>query len=154
MSAAKSTAPAAKLYVGETTVTKAITAAGGFTPILPATKSGSSAPTASASRWITTDALQDPSKDPQVYPGDQINVPRRTLLMIQLNILSGKKAGAQSVARHFPFRIGRAAQNDLQLEDDGVWDQHLVLEFQNHEGFNLTTSANALATVNGETVQR
>jgi pSer/pThr/pTyr-binding forkhead associated (FHA) protein len=73
--------------------------------------------------------------------------------MIQLNILSGKKAGAQPAARHFPFRIGRAAQNDLQLEDDGVWDQHLVLEFQKQEGFRLTTSANALATVNGQPVQ-
>jgi len=73
--------------------------------------------------------------------------------MIQLDILSGKKAGAQTVARHFPFRIGRAAQNDLQLEDDGVWDQHLVLEFQKHEGFKLATSANAIATVNGESVQ-
>ncbi|HEX3889894.1 MAG TPA: FHA domain-containing protein [Verrucomicrobiae bacterium] len=73
--------------------------------------------------------------------------------MIQLDILSGKKAGAQSAARHFPFRIGRTAQNDLQLEDDGVWDQHLSLEFQKQEGFKLTTSANALATVNGEPVQ-
>jgi hypothetical protein len=73
--------------------------------------------------------------------------------MIQLDILSGKKAGAQSVARHFPFRIGRATQNDLQLQDDGIWDQHLVLEFQKQEGFKLTTSANALATINGESAQ-
>jgi pSer/pThr/pTyr-binding forkhead associated (FHA) protein len=73
--------------------------------------------------------------------------------MIQLDILSGKKAGAQTFARHFPFRIGRASQNDLQLEDDGVWDQHLVLEFQKQEGFNLTTSPDAIATVNGEPVQ-
>jgi pSer/pThr/pTyr-binding forkhead associated (FHA) protein len=73
--------------------------------------------------------------------------------MIQLDILSGKKAGAHPVARHFPFRIGRAAGNELQLEDDGVWDEHLTLEFQKQEGFQLTTSANALATVNGEPVQ-
>jgi pSer/pThr/pTyr-binding forkhead associated (FHA) protein len=72
--------------------------------------------------------------------------------MIQLNILSGKKAGGQTVVRHFPFRVGRAAENDLQLEDDGVWDQHLVLEFQKQEGFQLTTSANALVNVNGESV--
>jgi pSer/pThr/pTyr-binding forkhead associated (FHA) protein len=73
--------------------------------------------------------------------------------MIQLNILSGKKAGTQPVTRRFPFRIGRAAGNELQLEDDGVWDQHLAVEFQKQEGFRLTTSANALATVNGEPVQ-
>ena len=73
--------------------------------------------------------------------------------MIQFKILSGKKAGDQFVARHFPFRIGRATGNDLKLEDDGVWDQHLVLEFQKQEGFKLTTSSNALAAVNGEPAQ-
>jgi pSer/pThr/pTyr-binding forkhead associated (FHA) protein len=72
--------------------------------------------------------------------------------MIQLNILSGKQAGTQPVARHFPFRIGRTAENDLQLEDDGVWDQHLTLEFQPQSGFNLATAPSALATVNGEPV--
>jgi pSer/pThr/pTyr-binding forkhead associated (FHA) protein len=73
--------------------------------------------------------------------------------MIQFNILSGKKAGAQSVARHFPFRIGRAPGNELQLEDDGVWDEHLTLEFQPQSGFNLATAPDALAAVNGEPVQ-
>ena len=73
--------------------------------------------------------------------------------MIQFNILSGKKAGAQLVARHFPVRIGRAVQSDLQLEDDGIWDQHLTVEFQKQEGFKLTTSASAIATLNGEPVQ-
>jgi pSer/pThr/pTyr-binding forkhead associated (FHA) protein len=73
--------------------------------------------------------------------------------MIQLNILSGKQAGTQTVARRFPFRIGRAAENELRLEDDGVWDRHLTLEFQPQAGFSLITSANALATVNGESGQ-
>jgi hypothetical protein len=73
--------------------------------------------------------------------------------MIQLNILSGKQAGTQVVTRRFPFRIGRAAENELKLEDDGVWDRHLTLEFQPQSGFNLTTAANALATVNGESAQ-
>jgi pSer/pThr/pTyr-binding forkhead associated (FHA) protein len=73
--------------------------------------------------------------------------------MIQLNILSGKMAGGQTVVRHFPFRIGRAPGNDLQLDDDGVWNQHLVLEFQKKKNFNLTTAPDALATVNGGPVQ-
>jgi pSer/pThr/pTyr-binding forkhead associated (FHA) protein len=73
--------------------------------------------------------------------------------MIQLNILSGKQAGTQPVARRFPFHIGRAVDNELQLEDDGVWDQHLTLEFQPQSGFNLATAPDALATVNGEPVQ-
>jgi pSer/pThr/pTyr-binding forkhead associated (FHA) protein len=73
--------------------------------------------------------------------------------MIQLDILSGKKAGGQSVVRHFPFSVGRAPGNDLQLDDDGVWNQHLALEFQKKENFNLTTAPDALVTVNGEPVQ-
>lgn len=73
--------------------------------------------------------------------------------MIQLNILSGNMAGDQPVARRFPFSIGRAAENNLRLEDDGVWDQHLVLEFKKQEGFRIATSVNALVTVNGVPVQ-
>lgn len=73
--------------------------------------------------------------------------------MVQVNILSGKKAGAQSVARRFPFRIGRAPGNDLQLDDDGIWDQHLSLELNRQKGFTLATAPNALTAVNGVPVQ-
>jgi len=73
--------------------------------------------------------------------------------MVQFNVLSGKKAGNQSVARRFPFRIGRATGSDLPLDDDGVWDQHLILEFQRGTGFTLTTVSNALASVNGRSIQ-
>jgi pSer/pThr/pTyr-binding forkhead associated (FHA) protein len=73
--------------------------------------------------------------------------------MIQLNVLSGKKAGNQLVARRFPFRIGRTAGNELQLDDDGVWDQHLTLELQREAGFTLTTASNTLVSVNSQPVQ-
>ena len=74
--------------------------------------------------------------------------------MLQLNILSGKTAGTEWVARRFPVVIGRADNCDLQLEEDGVWDQHLHLQLDTVEGFILETAPNALATLNGETVQR
>jgi pSer/pThr/pTyr-binding forkhead associated (FHA) protein len=73
--------------------------------------------------------------------------------MVQFNILSGKKAGAQSAARCFPFHIGRAAGNELQLDDDGIWDQHLTLEFNRQKGFTLATAPNALVSINGGPVQ-
>ena len=73
--------------------------------------------------------------------------------MVQLNILSGKQAGGQTVARHFPFHIGRAAGNELQLDDAGVWDRHLTLEFQREAGFTLITASNALASINSRPVQ-
>jgi pSer/pThr/pTyr-binding forkhead associated (FHA) protein len=73
--------------------------------------------------------------------------------MVQFNILSGKKAGAQSAARRFPFHIGRALGNDLQLDDDGIWDRHLTLEFNRQKGFTLATAPNALVAINGGTVK-
>lgn len=73
--------------------------------------------------------------------------------MIQLNVLSGKKAGSQPVVRRFPFHIGRAAGNDLQLDDAGVWDRHLMLECERSEGFKLQTAPDALAAVNNQPAQ-
>jgi len=73
--------------------------------------------------------------------------------MIELHILAGKKAGSQSVVRRFPFRIGRASGNDLQLNDDGAWDQHLTLEFHRREGFKLAAAQNALVMINNQSVQ-
>jgi pSer/pThr/pTyr-binding forkhead associated (FHA) protein len=73
--------------------------------------------------------------------------------MIELHILAGKKAGSQSVVRRFPFYIGRANGNDLQLNDDGTWDQHLTLEFHRQEGFKLASAPNALVMVNSKPVQ-
>jgi pSer/pThr/pTyr-binding forkhead associated (FHA) protein len=73
--------------------------------------------------------------------------------MIYLQLLSGKKAGSRAAAVHFPFRIGRDPQNDLSLEDDGVWDQHLTLEFRQQEGFHLATISHAIAAVNGKPVE-
>jgi hypothetical protein len=73
--------------------------------------------------------------------------------MVQLDILSGKKAGARLAARRFPFRIGRAPGNELQLDDEGVWNRHLTVEFDRHKGFTLETAPDALAAVNGDSVQ-
>jgi pSer/pThr/pTyr-binding forkhead associated (FHA) protein len=73
--------------------------------------------------------------------------------MIQLLILTGKKAASRLIAGHFPFCIGRTAGNDLQLDDDGVWDQHLTLEFHPRQGITLTAAPDALVTVNSRPVQ-
>ena len=74
--------------------------------------------------------------------------------MVQLRILSGKKAGTSWVARRLPVRIGRAPQADCQLEDNGVWDQHLQLELQRGSGFVLKARPEAPALVNGRPVQQ
>ena len=74
--------------------------------------------------------------------------------MVQLKVLSGKKAGTAWVARRFPVRIGRSARADLQSDESGVWDQHLQLDFEPAAGLVLTAQPDALATVNGQTVQQ
>ena len=74
--------------------------------------------------------------------------------MVQLKVLSGKKAGTAWVARRFPVSIGRSPAADLQLEESGVWDQHLLLDFNPAEGFILSAQPNALATVNGQPVHQ
>ena len=74
--------------------------------------------------------------------------------MIQLQILSGKKAGTDSVARRFPFHIGRSSSADLCLEEDGVWDEHLELDLISPDGFVLNARSEALAFVNGRRVEQ
>jgi pSer/pThr/pTyr-binding forkhead associated (FHA) protein len=72
--------------------------------------------------------------------------------MVQLKVLSGKQAGTTWMARRFPVRIGRSAAADLQLEEEGVWDRHLQLDFEPAQGILLRTLPNALVSVNGQPV--
>jgi pSer/pThr/pTyr-binding forkhead associated (FHA) protein len=74
--------------------------------------------------------------------------------MVQLRIVSGKKAGSAYVARRFPVQIGRSPRAELQLEEDGVWNEHLRLDFDPGEGFVLSTCENALAAVNSAPFQK
>ena len=74
--------------------------------------------------------------------------------MVQIKILSGKKAGSSWETRHFPVCIGRSANSNLQLEEPGVWDEHLKISLESAEGFVVETYANALASINGQSIQR
>lgn len=74
--------------------------------------------------------------------------------MIQLQILSGKKAGHEIVVRRFPFQIGRQAEAQLRLEDEGVWDRHLELGFSRGDGYCFTSRCESPALLNGQHVER
>jgi pSer/pThr/pTyr-binding forkhead associated (FHA) protein len=74
--------------------------------------------------------------------------------MIQLRVRSGNKAGTVWVARRFPVRVGRSPSADLRLEEAGVWDEHLRLEFHPADGIVLKVQPNALASVNGQPVEQ
>ena len=73
--------------------------------------------------------------------------------MVQFKILSGKKAGFLWDARRFPVRIGRAPNANLQVEEAGVWDEHVKVNID-ADGFILETQGSALASINGQPVQR
>lgn len=70
--------------------------------------------------------------------------------MIQVQILTGKKAGQEFQARRFPFQIGRSPQCELSVEEPGVWDRHITVRLQYPEGFEASVHEEALATVNDE----
>jgi hypothetical protein len=74
--------------------------------------------------------------------------------MVQLKILSGKKAGATWVSRRFPVRVGRDPRCDLQVEEHGVWDEHFHISLNPAAGFVLETCPDALVTSNGQPIQR
>jgi protein involved in polysaccharide export with SLBB domain len=68
--------PGRQLYVGKTTVTKAITSAGDFTDYASHNVKLIRA-NGEVIKVNVDKALEDPSLDPQIYPGDQVTVDRR-----------------------------------------------------------------------------
>ena len=74
--------------------------------------------------------------------------------MVQLHLLSGKHAGTTTLARRFPFVVGRNNSADLCLEQDGIWDRHLEFHLQIPDGFLLKSHPRALTSVNGQPVQQ
>ena len=69
--------PGRQLYVGETTVTKAIQSAGDFTDFANRRKVWLVRADGKHIKVNCNKALENPSLDLPVYPGDQIQVPRR-----------------------------------------------------------------------------
>ena len=74
--------------------------------------------------------------------------------MVQLDILSGKKAGTQWVARRFPFSLGRSPQAALVVEEPGVWDRHAEFSMRSGEGIVLSAATDASVIVNGQPVRQ
>ena len=74
--------------------------------------------------------------------------------MVQLKILSGKKAGTELVARHFPFCVGRSSACELCLDEPGVWEKHFQIELHSPDGFVLIAQPNTSVTIDGKSVQQ
>ena len=72
--------------------------------------------------------------------------------MLQVTLLRPVGGGVTPVAC-YPFRIGRAVDDQLRLEAPGIWDRHCTLEWRGLEGVHLVGNAQALTSVNGQTVK-
>ena len=73
--------------------------------------------------------------------------------MIQLQVLSGKQAGANIPVHDFPFTIGRGADANARFSDAGVWDRHCEIRFRPAEAFEFAVQPDAALLVNGERTQ-
>lgn len=68
--------------------------------------------------------------------------------MVQLQILSGSRAGFLFDSVRLPVTIGRSENADLALEEPGVWPSHCKIHWRK-EGMVLEIEPGALASVNG-----
>jgi len=73
--------------------------------------------------------------------------------MVQLQLLSGHRAGTLFRGARFPIRAGRAPDLDLSLDDPGVWQRHFQIDWR-PEGLVLQTEPEALLDLNDTPVQR
>jgi hypothetical protein len=69
--------------------------------------------------------------------------------MVQLDVRSGRLAGAQFVSKLLPVRVGRARDADFSLEDSGIFPLHLQIR---REKCDLVCEAepDALLSINGK----
>ena len=73
--------------------------------------------------------------------------------MVRLEVLSGSKAGTGLACSRFPVRIGRAPENDLSLNDSGVWPFHFSIQRRGND-LVIEAGADALVRVNGEAIHQ
>lgn len=70
--------------------------------------------------------------------------------MIQLQLINGKTAGTQYVARRFPVQLGRARDTHFPLDEPGVWDRHAEITLEPDNIFVVRATAQGRLAVNGE----
>ena len=74
--------------------------------------------------------------------------------MVQVELLAGRKSTSSLVFPRFPVRVGRAPNCQLQLVDDGVWDDHALISLRPREGFFIAATSGGTVLINGESVHQ
>jgi pSer/pThr/pTyr-binding forkhead associated (FHA) protein len=75
------------------------------------------------------------------------------LVIVLFQVLAGKNSGSVHSMARFPALIGRSATAQLRLEEPGVWDRHLQLDFSPTEGFSLSVLPGSWALLNGRNLE-
>jgi pSer/pThr/pTyr-binding forkhead associated (FHA) protein len=70
--------------------------------------------------------------------------------MLQLKVLSGRMAGTENVARHFPYQVGRGPGNDFVIDEPGMFDRHFTINLNESKEFILQTEAGTFVAVSGQ----
>jgi pSer/pThr/pTyr-binding forkhead associated (FHA) protein len=73
--------------------------------------------------------------------------------MVDLQILSGRRAGTSFRGEGFPIRVGRAEGLDLSVDESGVWPRHFQITWQ-PQGLVLEAEPDALISVNDTVVRQ
>jgi pSer/pThr/pTyr-binding forkhead associated (FHA) protein len=71
--------------------------------------------------------------------------------MLQLTVLGEGRDQVTPVDR-YPFRIGRAPNDQLRIQAPGVWESHCTLEWRAPDGIHLVGCPEAIIVVNGQRV--
>ena len=71
-------------------------------------------------------------------------------MKIRLEPIEEAAAGDTIEARRFPFALGQAKECDLRIDAKGVWDKHLILDYDGKNGITATPCPDALVVVNGD----
>ncbi len=71
-------------------------------------------------------------------------------MKIRLERIEEATTGDPIEAHRFPFALGQAKECDLRIDAKGVWDKHLILDYDGKNGITATPCPDALVVVNGD----
>ena len=70
--------------------------------------------------------------------------------VIQLQVLNGRQASTTFTTGCLPVELGRGNACQFRIEDDGVWDQHLIFSVAPPNQIQFLSTPGAFTAVNGQ----
>ena len=73
--------------------------------------------------------------------------------MVRLHVVAGNRSGFCFSSSRLPIRVGRASDNDLTLDDPGIWPMHFSIAREKND-LTIHVGPDALLSINSEPVQK